>query len=106
MPGTMEPLSLELGLPVDHLEHPEEYGYWMDYLVNRFEVQLDADDTIIRYLYKNEMLIKGEMIEKKNSFVLKSRSDGIFKFLAKHSRDIDEMIKKLPGYIGSREPEE
>ena len=106
MPGTMEPLSLELGFPVEHLEHPEEYGYWLDYLVNRFDIQLDADDSIILYLYKNKMLIKGEAIEHKNSFALKSKSDGILKFMAEHSKDINEMIKDLPGYIGSREPDE
>lgn len=106
MPGTLEPLSLEMGLPVEHLEHPDEYGYWLDYLVNRFDAQLDADDTIISYLYKNKMLIKGEMIDQKNSFILKSKSDEILRFLAEHSKDINEMIKELPGYIGSREPEE
>lgn len=106
MPGTMEPLSLEMGFPVEHLEHPDEYGYWFDYLVNKFDVQLDADDTIINYLYKNKMLIKGEAIDQKNSFILKSKSDGILRFLAEHSNDINEMIKELPGYIGSREPEE
>jgi hypothetical protein len=95
-----------MGLPVEHLEHPDEYGYWLDYLVNRFDVQLDADDTIISYLYKNKMLIKGEIIDQKNGFVLKSKSDGILKFLAEHSKDINEIIKELPGYIGSRGPEE
>ena len=94
------------GTTLSNLEHPDEYGYWLDYLVNRFDVQLDADDTIISYLYKNKMLIKGEMIDQKNSFVLKSKSDGILRFLAEHSKDINEMIKELPGYIGSREPEE
>jgi len=102
MPGTLKPLSLELSVPVDHLEHPEEYGYWLDYLKNMFDVQLDADDTIINYLYKNGMLIRGEVIESKNDVIIKTKSEQVFRFLSEHSREINEMIKALPGYIGER----
>ena len=105
MPGTQEPLSLELNLPVEHLEHPEEFGYWLDYLATRFNVQLDADDTIVAYLYKNKMLIKGDDIRNRISLTLRSKSEEIFKFLSEHSNKIDALISALPGYIGSREPE-
>lgn len=102
MPGTLEPLGFELGIPVDHLEHAEEFGYWLEYLQKRFHVQLDADDTIISYLYENGMLIKGTEIAEKNGLVLKSKSDRIFKFLSEKSREIDALIRKLPGYMGDR----
>lgn len=46
MPGILESLSFEVGVPVEHLEHPEEYGYWQEYLRETFDVQLDADDSI------------------------------------------------------------
>jgi len=105
MPGTLDPLGFELGIPVDHLEHTEEFGYWLGYLKGRFDVQLDADDTIISYLYENGMLIKGEEIEEKNGLVLKSKSDRIFKFLSEKSKEIDVLIRALPGYMGSREVE-
>jgi len=102
MPGTLRPLSFELGMPVDHLEHPEEFGYWLDYLKKRFDIQLDADDTIISYLYENKALIKGKEIEEKNSLILKSKSDRILKFLSEKSHEIDTLIRNLPGYIGAR----
>lgn len=102
MPGTMQPLSLELGIPVEHLEHTEEFGRWLVYLKEKFEVQLDADDTIVAYLYDNGMLIKGREIKGKNGFILKTKSDNILKFLSNNSRDIDEMIRHLPGYVGPR----
>jgi hypothetical protein len=102
MPGTLEPLGFELGIPVDHLEHTEEFAYWLDYLRKRFDVQLDADDTIISYLYENGMLVKGEEIEEKNGIVLKSKSDRIFKFLSEKSQEINALIVNLPGYIGER----
>jgi hypothetical protein len=102
MPGTLEPLGFELGIPADHLEHTEEFGYWLNYLRKRYDVQLDADDTIISYLYENGMLIKGEEIKEKNGLVLKSKSDGIFKFLGEKSKEINALIRNLPGYIGER----
>ena len=103
MPGAMEPLSLELGIPVEHIEHPEEFGYRLDYLKDKFDVRLDADDTIISYLYRNGMLIKGKEIEAKNSLILRSKSDRILRFLGEKSQEIDTLIRNLPGYIGSRE---
>ncbi len=102
MPGTLEPLSFELGIPVEHLEHPEEFAHWLDYLKRRFAVQLDADDTIISYLYEHGMLIKGAEIEAKNGLILKSKSDRIFKFLSEKSHEIDALIRHLSGYIGER----
>jgi hypothetical protein len=100
MPGTLEPLSLEMGIPVDHLEHPEEYGRWLDYLAKRFDVQLDADDAIIAYLYHKGKLIKGKEIREKNGLILKSKSDGILRFLSANSEEVHALIRDLPGYIG------
>ncbi len=102
MPGSLSPLALELGVPVDHLEHPEEFGYWLNYLNKRFDVQPDADDTIISFLYENGVLIKGKEIEEKNSLVLNSKSDQMFKFLSERSQEINALIRDLPGYIGER----
>ena len=101
--GTLEPLSLELGIPVDHLEHPDEFGDWLDYLRERFQVEMDADDRIILFLYQNAMLLKGQEIQENNRLILKSKSDRIFSFLSERSQEIDTLIRGLPGYIGSRE---
>jgi hypothetical protein len=103
MPGALEPLGLELNVPREHLEHPEEYGYWLNYLKQKFDVQLDADDSIILYLYQNGMLIKGSEIQGGNHLVLKSKSDRMMKFLSSKRQEIDTLIKNLPGYIGPRE---
>ena len=103
MPGTHQPLSFESETPVDHLEHPEEFGYWLDYLKKRFDVQPDADDAIISYLFENGLLIKGEEIHKNNIMLLKSKSDRIFRFLSEKNQEIDVLIRNLPGYIGTRE---
>lgn len=103
MPGTLEPLSFELDVPVEHLEHPEEFGYWLSYLGEKFEVQLDADDTIISYLHENGMLVKGKDVQEKNSVILKSKSNQILKFLSERSQEIQKLIYNRPGYIGPAE---
>jgi len=102
MPGIVTPLSFELGIPVEHLEHPMEYGYWLEYLRDRFSVSLDADDTIISYLYDHKMLIPGEVIQRQDTELIKSKSAQILRFLSEKSSEIDSLICELPGYIGSR----
>ena len=102
MPGIAKPLSFEVGIPVEHLEHPHEFCYWLTFLRDKFNVHLDADDTIISYLYKNDMLIRGDVIAKADSFVLKTKSEKILKFMSENSAKLDALICELPGYIGSR----
>ncbi len=102
VPGVVKPLSYELGIPVEHLEHPREFGYWLKYLQKEFDVKLDADDTIILYLYEHEMLIPGDEIKKQDHTLLKIKSAKILKFLSEKSGEIDSLICELPGYIGSR----
>jgi hypothetical protein len=102
LPGTMEPIAYELGIPVEHLEHPEEFGYWLEFLVKKFEVRLDADDAIISYLYRRQLLMKGREIHDKNVFILKAKSDRILRYLSDHREEVDTLIRDLPGYIGPR----
>ena len=101
-PGTLEPLAYELNIPVEHLEHPEEFGYWHDFLVRKFDVTPDADDAIIAYLYRHQLLIKGREIHDKNAFILSSKSERILRYLSDHSGEVDALIRDLPGYMGKR----
>jgi hypothetical protein len=99
-PGTLEPLAYELNVPLEHLEHPEEFGYWHHFLVNKFGVTPDADDAIISYLYQHQLLIKGSEIHDRNAFILRLKSERILRFLSDHSQEVDALIRNLPGYIG------
>jgi hypothetical protein len=102
MPGFSRPLSYELGIPIEHLEHPYEFGYWLTFLQKKFGAELDADDAIISYLYENGMLIKAEEIGRQDTMALKKRSESIMKFLSERAAEIDALICERPGYIGSR----
>jgi hypothetical protein len=104
--GTLDPLAYEIGIPTDHLEHPEEFGCWLDTLAKKFDVRLDADDTIIRYLYDHHVLIPSRDIDENNGVILRSKSDRMLRFLSEHSEEIDGLIKSLAGYIGKRKAED
>ena len=103
MPGAQQPLSMEMNVPIEHLDHPEEYGKWLDYLAEKFGVKLDADDTIVTYLYKKGMLIKGSVITGGNELLIKNKSEQMFKFLAENSQEIDKLIRERDGYIGHQD---
>lgn len=102
MPGLAKPLSFDVGVPGEHLEHPHEYGYWLDYLQSQFNVQLDADDAIVSFLFENDMLIKGRDIEQQDQVLLSSKSERMMRFMSEKSAEIDALICERPGYIGSR----
>ncbi len=101
-PGMARPLSYELGVPSEQLEHPHEFGHWLDYLRKEFDVQLDADDAIVHFLFENGRLIKGQEIEKQDRNVLKMKSEQMMHFLSERSGEIDALICERTGYIGSR----
>jgi len=104
MPGISDALSYELDVPVEHLEHVEEFGYWLNYLKDRFDVQLDADDAIISFLYENRMLLKGKDVNDKDSMILKTKSNEMLKFLSANGSHIHTLICNLSGYIGETKP--
>ena len=102
MPGMAKPLGFDVGIPGEHLEHPHEYGYWLTYLQKEFDVELDADDTIVAFLFENDMLIKGRDIEQQDKTLLRAKSERMMRFLSENSSEIDALICERPGYIGSR----
>jgi hypothetical protein len=64
------------------------------------------DFRIITYLYEQGMLLKGQDIQEANRLIVKSKSDRIFRFLGERSREINEIIQHLPGYLGPQKPQE
>jgi hypothetical protein len=101
-PGTYQQMSLETGVPVEHLDHTQEFGYWLEFLKNRFKVDLDAEDTIVSYLYQNEMLFKANDIESQDTTALIFHSKQILDFMIAHRADINGLIQNRAGYIGKQ----
>jgi len=101
LPGSTYQLGLQTGIPTDHLDHPKEFGDWLHYLKERFDIELDAEDAIVSYLHRNDMLIESELIKSKDAFRLTVRSRAILEFLEKHRDEIDGLIQNRIGYAGS-----
>jgi len=102
MPGTMEPLGLELSIPLEHLEHTMTYGKWLDFLCKEYKSKPDADDAIILFLYKAGKLIDPATVISCNSIVLKNDSAAILGYLHEKAGELNDMIKGLDGYLGNR----
>ena len=101
LPGTFFQISEETEIPAEQLDHPKEFGNWLDYLKDRFDVELDAEDKIISFLNENGILLTGEEVRSKDRQTLISRSTRIFNFLKEHREEIDLLIKDREGYVGS-----
>ena len=101
-PGTFRQLSLESGIPADHLDHSQEFGRWLEYLKDRFQVQLDAEDAIVVYLYQKKVLLKIEDIQARDIPQLAFLSKQILDFMIKNRREVDALIRDKEGYIGKQ----
>jgi hypothetical protein len=102
LPGTYQQMSLETGIPIEHLDHTQEFGKWLTWLADRFQVNLDAEDAIVSYLFQNEMLLKREEIKTKDANALIYRSKQILDFLIANKSHINTMIQDRAGYIGKQ----
>lgn len=101
-PGFYQQKSLETGIPIEHLDHTQEFGFWLDLLNKRFQVELDAEDAIVSYLYQNQLLFTAEEIKTQDPNTLIFRSKQILDFLISHKAEINNMIKDRAGYIGKQ----
>ena len=88
-----------MGIPGEHLEHPHEYAYWLTYLQKEFDVQLDADDAIVAFLFENDMLIKGRDIEQQDQVLLRAKSERMMRFMSEKSGEIDALICERPDIL-------
>jgi hypothetical protein len=101
LPGMAFQLCLEARISQDHLDHPREFGDWLDYLKNRFHVKLDAEDTIISYMHTHNMLIEGSLIKSGDVQKIAVHSAHMTTFLTSHRDEIDALIKDRIGYIAN-----
>jgi hypothetical protein len=100
LPGMTFQLCLEARISQDHLDHPREFGDWLDYLKNRFHVKLDAEDTIVSYLHSHNMLIEGSLVKSGDVQKIAAHSANMTTFLTGHRDEINELIKNRVGYMG------
>ncbi len=93
LPALAQALSFEFSIPVEHLEHTHEFGYWFDYLRKRLHVKPDPEDYIICVLYEKGLLIKGEEIRKRDGSLLRKKSEAIIRFLLENYNSLLSRIR-------------
>ena len=100
LPGTFLELSEKTGIPLEHLDHPQEFGQWLEFLSREFNVELDAEDKIIAFLKEKNLLLSGQELTSNDLKKLTARSTEIFAILQECRAEIDDLIKNREGYIG------
>jgi hypothetical protein len=98
-PEMTYPLQEKTGLPMEHLEHPQEFGDYLILLRDRFKIELDAEDTIVAFLAKYRVLIPAAEIKKGDPARLKEKSAKILMFLQEHREEITRLIQDRERYI-------
>ena len=98
-PGIASSVSEELEVPGELLEHPKEFGDWLEFLRNEFSVELDAEDTIVAYLHETGHLLTGDTLKSENVDLIKGLANRTITFLRANREEIDRRIKNRAGYI-------
>ncbi len=102
LPGEQILLAEQQQVPAEHVDHPQEFGELLVSLHEQFDIELDAEDWIIAYLARNEVLIPSEEIAAGDTETLLYRSAMVLTYLQEHREEIDEQIKSRDGYVGKQ----
>lgn len=101
-PGKAAGLARETNLPVELLEHPQEFGEKLLELSERFGVELDAEDEIVAFLAHRQMLLPGRLIAGGNSSELVAAGEKTMRLLQDSKEEIDARIRNRAGYTGGK----
>ncbi len=100
MPGRGAALARETGLPLEMLEHPQEFGEALVSLSQQFEVELDADDEIVAILARHQLLLPGKLIAQAKRDDLVAACEKALRYLRDHQDEVNARIKSRAGYMG------
>jgi hypothetical protein len=101
-PGKAAALSRECNLPVELLEHPQEFGDQLLALAEQYGVELDAEDEIVAFLARRKMLLPGRLIAAGDSQELVAAAEKTLRLLQDSKEEIDARIKNRAGYLGDQ----
>ena len=93
-PGRGVELAHETGLPVELLEHPQEFGERLRELAERFQVRLDDDDEIIVFLARRRMLLPGKQIARGDRQELVAAAEKTLRFMRENQQEINNRLSR------------
>ncbi len=97
-------LSARLNLPLEFLEHSQEFGNALVDLADRFEVELDAENEVIAFLARNRMLLSTKVLAAGNREAIERGISAALMFLKDNQEALDEVLKTRVGYTGAGAP--
>ena len=103
-PGMGQALSRETGVPVELLEHSQEYGKRLLDLAGKFKVELDAEDEIVAFMAENKMLLSSKLIAKGDKEPLLAEAEKSIRFMRENAEKLNRRIKDRTGYQGQLKP--
>jgi hypothetical protein len=101
-PGVGVEKASEMGMPSEFLEHPQEFGDRLLQLSERFGVELDADDEIVAFLARRQLLMPAKLITEGKREKLVAEAERILSFLRQSQDEINARIKSRKGYVGKK----
>jgi len=99
-PGRAGQMAQESRVPVELLEHSQEFGDQLLELAERFQVELDAEDEIVAFLARRRMLLPGRLIAAGNGAELVAAAEKTMRLLQEAKEEINARIKGRAGYAG------
>ncbi len=102
--GMAAELADQTSLPLELLEHSQEFGETMLALAQEHQVALDAEDEIIAILARRRLLLPAEMLLAGENQALIKAAENALRYLREHAGEVDARIKSRPGYTGSTKP--
>lgn len=101
-PGQAAEIARQSGVPLELLEHSQEFGQKLLALAEQFGVELDAEDEIVAFLARRQMLLPGRLIAQGDSQELVAAAEKTLRVLRENKDEIDARIKGRPGYAGGQ----
>ncbi len=99
-PGAASEKADLLSLPAELLEHPQEYGDALLELSRGNGIELDAEDEIVAFLARRQMLLPGKMVAAGKREELLNACQKTMGFMRDAKDEIDARIKGRRGYAG------
>ena len=104
-PGRGQALAYETGLPVELLEHPQQFGDCLLELAQGFAVELDAEDEIVAFLARRQMLLPGSLLAQGEREPLVEAAEKALRCLRENQEELDARIRGRAGYTGAGSPD-
>lgn len=98
--GKAQQMAGDMNVPVEILEHPQEFGDKIAELAERFAVELDAEDEIIAILARRQLLLPARMVAKGDYKEIVAAAEKTVRFMQSNQAEIDARIRGRDGYRG------